>query len=111
MVRLQRLPSRPGEFHPEPLTDPDLSFSLIRLVLPREGGSLWADRLPHLSQSCATATDRGCCLDLILIELSSAAAAIITRMPARPSAICIASPSEMSSRAMRLAIASRTPRQ
>ena len=24
---LQRLPSRPGEFHPEPLTEPDLTLS------------------------------------------------------------------------------------
>jgi hypothetical protein len=52
-----------------------------------------------------------CCLGLILIELSSVAAAIITRMPARLSAICIASPSEMSTSAMWLASASRTPRQ
>ena len=26
-VRLSALPSRPGEFHPEPLTDPDLTLS------------------------------------------------------------------------------------
>jgi len=25
--RLPKLPSRPGEFHPEPLTDPDLILS------------------------------------------------------------------------------------
>ena len=27
MVRTTRLPSRPGEFHPEPLTDPDVTLS------------------------------------------------------------------------------------
>ena len=31
------MPSRPGEFHPEPLTDPDLTLSVIRLVPPTEG--------------------------------------------------------------------------
>src|SRR5271169_4369279 len=32
------MPSRPGEFHPEPLTDPDLTLSrVIRLVPPHEG--------------------------------------------------------------------------
>ncbi len=56
-------------------------------------------------------TTPGCCLGLILIELSSVAAAIITRMPARLSAICMTSPSERSTSAMWLASASRTPRQ
>jgi hypothetical protein len=63
------------------------------------------------SQRWRFQTIPGCCLGLILIKLSSVAAAIITRMPARLSAICIASPSEMSTSAMWLASASRTPRQ
>ena len=28
LAELHRLPSRPGEFHPEPLTDPDLNLSI-----------------------------------------------------------------------------------
>ena len=48
---------------------------------------------------------------LMLIKFSSVAVAIIATMPARLNAICIASPSEMSSSAMWLANASRTPRQ
>ena len=52
-----------------------------------------------------------CCLVFMPIKLSSAAVAIIAPMPPRLSAICIASPSEMSSSAMWLANASRTLRQ
>jgi hypothetical protein len=47
----------------------------------------------------------------MLIKFSSVAVAIIAKMPPRLSAICIASPPEMSSSAMWLANASRTPRQ
>ena len=34
---LSRLPSRPGEFHPEPLTDPDVNLSIhpARVTAPR----------------------------------------------------------------------------
>jgi len=53
----------------------------------------------------------GCCLGLIRIEPSSVAAAIITRMPAKLSAICIASSSEMLTSVIWLASARRTPRQ
>ena len=52
-----------------------------------------------------------CCLGLILIKFSSIAVAIIAAMPTRLTAICIASPSEMSNSTMRPANASRTPRQ
>jgi hypothetical protein len=52
-----------------------------------------------------------CCLGLMPIKLSSAAVAIIAPMPPRLSAICITSPSEMSTSAMWLANASRTARQ
>ena len=51
------------------------------------------------------------CAGLVLIEFNSVAVAIIAATPARLRAICIASPSEISSSAMRLAYAKRTPRQ
>jgi hypothetical protein len=51
------------------------------------------------------------CLGLMLIEFSSVAVAIIAAMPTRLNAICIASPSEMSSSATWLANVKRTPRQ
>jgi hypothetical protein len=60
---------------------------------------------------CGHHNNSGCRLGLILIEFSSVAAATITTVPARLSAIYIASPSEMLTSAMWLASASRTPRQ
>jgi hypothetical protein len=34
--RAAQMPSRPGEFHLEPLTDPDVNLSIIRLVQSHE---------------------------------------------------------------------------
>src|SRR5205807_8838736 len=85
-------------------------FRYVIAIAGRDLGELLRLALPF-SEIRGLQDNRGCCLGLILIELSSVAAAIITRMPARLSAICIASPSEMSTSAMWLASASRTPRQ
>ena len=63
------------------------------------------------SRTAAIMTILVAVLGLILITFSSVAAAINARVPARLSANCIASPSEMSTSAMWLASASRTPRQ
>jgi hypothetical protein len=85
-------------------------FRYVIAIAGRDLGELLRLALPF-SEIRGLQDNRGCRLGLILIELSSVAAAIITRMPARLSAICIASPSEMSTSAMWLASASRTPRQ
>ena len=45
-----RMPSRPGEFHPEPLTEPDL-------ILSHHSGSCHSRRLPPSIERCDT-TDR-----------------------------------------------------
>jgi hypothetical protein len=49
LARARLLPSRPGEFHPEPLTDPDLTLS-------RHPARATARRLPpsvkNWSSSC-----------------------------------------------------------
>jgi len=78
------------------------------------GGDLGDDGILRLSPTfsmIAMSKYHDCCLGLMLIKFSSVAVAIIATMPPRLSAICIASPSEMSSSAMWLANASRTPTQ
>jgi len=89
----------------DPLTD-------IQVVADGDFGDLGILRVSWpFSRIVAIKAISAAALGLILIKFSSVAAAIITRAPARLSAICIASPSEMATSAMWLASASRTPRQ
>jgi hypothetical protein len=77
-----------------PLTD-------TQLVADGDFGDLGILRVSWpFSRVAAVKTFSVAALGLILIKFSSVAAAIITRVPARLSAICIASPSEMSTSAM-----------
>jgi hypothetical protein len=96
--------------HEVKLLDCDLMWK--RFLLPdcpvnsREKGEH-----PSYSRAAHVSAADYCRLGLMLIKFSSVAAAIITAMPTRLTASCIASPSEMSDSAMWLANASRTPRQ
>ena len=87
-----------------------ITLYLLRAFFRTSTRAILRSAWPFLG-GCGHHNNSGCRFGLILIKFNSVAAATITRIPARLSAICIAIPSEMSTSAMWLASASRTPRQ
>jgi hypothetical protein len=96
----------------EPKADshPQANCHCIRCVVSG-GDSNQVTAFPYHSQEIMVFPPTVFAAGLIRIEFRNVAAAIMTKMPARLSVICMASPSEISISTMWPASASRTPMQ